>query len=378
VKIAQVASLIESIPPKRYGGAERIVSYLTEELVAQGHEVTLFASEQSVTAAKLVACCQQPLRLDPRVKDVIPHYMIMLDNVRTMAADFDIIHVHFDQFHFPVLYADAQRTLTTLHGRQDLPDLQLLYRAFPGMQLVSVSDAQRAPIPCANFVATVQHGLPLGLLEPNPTPCRNYLAFLGRISPEKGVERAVAIARAASLPLKIAAKIDRLDEPYFESTIAPLLEPPRVEFVGEIDEVTKEKFLGEALALLFPIDWPEPFGLVMIESMACGTPVIAFDKGAVREIIDEGVTGHVVQSVPDAIEALRRVLAFDRTRVRQRFEERFSASRMAADYVRVYQQLLDRSGRSRRSADRHRRAPMAARAASRQATSRRPPRGIPS
>lgn len=371
MKIAQVASLIESIPPKRYGGAERIVSYLTEELVAQGHDVTLFASEQSVTAARLVACCRQPLRQDPRVRDVIPYYMIMLDKVHRMAAAFDIIHVHFDQFHFPVLYAHGQRTLTTLHGRQDLPDLQLLYRAFPGMPLVSVSDAQRAPIPCANFQATVQHGLPLDLLKPIPNPRRNYLAFLGRISPEKGVDRAVAIARAANLPLKIAAKVDRLDESYFHSAIAPLLEPRRVEFVGEIDEVTKERFLGDALALLFPIDWPEPFGLVIIEAMACGTPVIAFDKGAVREIIDEGVTGHVVQTIPDAIEALGRMPAFDRTRVRQRFEERFSASRMAADYVRVYQQLLDRSGTSHRSTDRHRGAPMATPAASGQAASGR-------
>jgi glycosyltransferase involved in cell wall biosynthesis len=300
--------------------------------------------------------------------------MIMLDKVRRMAAAFDIIHVHFDQFHFPVLYAHTQRTLTTLHGRQDLPDLQLLYRAFPGMPLVSISDAQRAPIPCANFHATVQHGLPLGLLKPISNPRRNYLAFLGRISPEKGVDRAVTIARAANLPLKIAAKIDRLDESYFHSAIAPLLEPPRVEFVGEIDEVTKERFLGDALALLFPIDWPEPFGLVIIEAMACGTPVIAFDKGAVREIIDEGVTGHVVQTVPDAIEALGRIPALDRTRVRQRFEQRFSASRMAADYVRVYQQLLDRSG-----TDRHRRPPMAKPAASRQAAPGRSPRGgIPS
>jgi glycosyltransferase involved in cell wall biosynthesis len=215
----------------------------------------------------------------------------------------------------------------------------------------------------------------LNLLKPIPNPRRNYLAFLGRISPEKGVDRAVAIARAANLPLKIAAKIDRLDEPYFHSTIAPLLEAPRVEFLGEIDEVTKERFLGDALALLFPIDWPEPFGLVMIEAMACGTPVIAFDNGGVREIIDEGVTGHVVQTVPDAIEALGRMPAFDRTRVRQRFEERFSAFRMAADYVRVYQQLLDRSATGRRSADRHRRAPTAAPAVSRQTASGRSPRG---
>jgi len=338
MRIAQVASLIESIPPKFYGGCERVASYLTEELVRQGHDVTLFASAQSTTSARLVPCCEAPLRLDPQVRDVIPYYMMMLDKVRRMADHFDIIHVHFDQFHFPVLYEHAHRTLTTLHGRQDLPDLRKLYAAFPQMQLVSISESQRAPIPDANFVSTVYHGLPTNLLRPSKAQ-GGYLAFLGRISPEKRVDRAIAIAQAANLRLKIAAKIDRVDEAYFRSEVAHHLDGTAVEFVGEIDEQTKSRFLGEAAALLFPIDWPEPFGLVMIEAMACGTPVLAFDKGAAREVIDEGVTGRVVRTLEEATAVLPHVLSLDRDRVRKRFEERFSAARMAADYVSIYETM---------------------------------------
>jgi glycosyltransferase involved in cell wall biosynthesis len=266
--------------------------------------------------------------------------MIMLDKVRRMAPEFDIIHVHFDQFHFPVLSRHAHHTLTTLHGRQDLPDLQRLYAAFPQMPLVSISNAQRTSIPNANFAATIHHGLPLELFKLNLTPRGKYLSFLGRISPEKGVDRAIAIARAVNLPLKIAAKVDRLDRDYFHHQIAPLIDPPRVDFIGEIDETAKAALLRDSLAVLFPINWPEPFGLVMIEAMACGTPVIAFDRGAVREVVDDGVTGQVVNRVDEAVSALPQVLALDRAKVRRQFEKRFSAARMATDYLKVYRGLL--------------------------------------
>lgn len=340
MRIAQIAPLMESIPPRLYGGSERIASYLTEELVAQGHDVTLFASGQSITAARLVPCCAQPLRLNPAVRDIIPYYMMMLDKVRGMAAEFDVLHFHIDQFHFPIFNDQAHRTVTTLHGRQDLHDLKHLYAGFPDMPLVSISNAQRGPIPNANFIDTVYHGLPPHLLVPTLRPTGGYLAFLGRISPEKGIDRAIAIARAVGLPLRIAAKIDRVDEAYFRAEIEPLLRGPGVEYIGEIDDRHKSKFLGEACALLFPIAWPEPFGLAMIEAMACGTPVLAFRNGAVHEVIDEGVTGHVVGSVDEAVRELQNVLALDRGRVRRRFEERFYVSRMARDYVAVYERLI--------------------------------------
>jgi len=339
MKIAQIAPLMESIPPRLYGGTERIVSYLTEELVAQGHDVTLFASAQSITAANLVPCCSQPLRLNPTVRDILPYYMLMLDQVRRAAPDFDVLHFHIDQFQFPLFRDMCDNTLTTLHGRQDLPDLKHLYTGFPEMPLVSISNAQRGPIMDANFVATIYHGLPRDLLTPNLHPQGGYLAFLGRISPEKRVDRAIAIARAMDMPLRIAAKVDRVDEEYFRSEIEPMLKQPGIEFIGEIDERQKVKFLGDARALLFPIDWPEPFGLAMIEAMACGTPVLAFRKGSVAEIIDEGVTGYVVDSMDEAIYTLDRVLALDRAQVRRRFDERFTAARMAQDYVKVYERL---------------------------------------
>ena len=348
MKIAQIAPLMESVPPRLYGGSERVASYITEELVAQGHDVTLFASGQSITAAKLVSCCAQPLRLNSSVKDVIPYYMLMLDKVRSMASEFDILHFHIDQFHFPVFHEMARRTVTTLHGRQDLPDLHNLYRGFPEMPLVSISNAQRAPIPDANYIGTVYHGLPRDL-APTLEPRGGYLAFLGRISPEKRVDRAIAIALASGLSLKIAAKVDRVDEAYFRSEIEPLLRQPGIEFIGEIDDRRKGTFLGEARALLFPIDWPEPFGLSMIEAMACGTPVLAFRNGAVTEVIDEGVTGHIVGSMDEAFATLGAVLALDRRRVRQRFEERFTAQRMAQDYVRIYERLI--GDPARRDAD---------------------------
>jgi glycosyltransferase involved in cell wall biosynthesis len=347
MKIAQIAPLIESVPPQMYGGTERVVSYLTEALVAQGHDVTLFASGDSTTAAELVPCVGQALRLDPRVRDHIPYHMVMLKDVRRLAAQFDVLHFHIDMFHFPLFAGGDHHTLTTLHGRQDLPDLPPLYAGFPSMPLVSISDAQRASIADANFAGTVQHGLPRNLLAPSVNPQGGYLAFLGRISPEKRVDRAIAIARAVGLPLKIAAKVDRVDEEYFRSEIRPLLGLPGVEFIGEIGDRGKSKFLGDALGLLFPIDWPEPFGLVMIEAMACGTPVLAFSHGSVPEIVEPGVTGYVVNNVEEAIASVRPLLALDRARVREQFEARFSAERMALDYVRLYERLLGRAERPR-------------------------------
>jgi glycosyltransferase involved in cell wall biosynthesis len=339
VKIAQIAPLIESVPPRFYGGTERIVSYLTEALVKQGHDVTLFASGQSITTAKLVPCCAQALRLNPSVRDPIPYYMVMLDKVRKMAPHFDVLHFHIDQFHFPIFHELPSQTVTTLHGRQDLPDLKHLYSGFPEMPLVSISDAQRRPINDANFAGTVYHGLPSDSLTPTLLARGGYLAFLGRISPEKRLDRAIEIARAVGLPLKIAAKVDRVDQEYFKTEIEPLLSLPGIEFIGEIDERSKSKFLGDARALIFPIDWPEPFGLVMIEAMACGTPVLAFRNGSVEEVIDNGITGEIVESVSEAICKIGSILALDRGKVRQRFEQRFSAERMARDYVDIYKKV---------------------------------------
>ncbi len=341
MRIAQIAPPMESVPPAYYGGTERVVSYLTEELVRQGHKVTLFASGDSLTSAELVACTSAALRLTPTVRDPIPYYLIMLDKVRERAEEFDILHFHIDQFHFPVFRPIAHRTLTTLHGRQDLPDLHVLYRNFPEMPLVSISNAQREPAPMARYAATIYHGIPADLHSVTLNPRGNYLAFLGRICPEKGVDHAIAIARASGLPLKIAAKVDKVDEEYYRERIAPLLKEPGVEFVGEINERAKTSFLGEALALLFPIEWPEPFGLALIESMACGTPVLAFRRGSVPEIVDEGVTGRIVETPEEAIRALPDVLTMDRNGVRQRFEERFSATRMARDYLALYRSLLE-------------------------------------
>lgn len=349
MKIAQIAPLFESVPPRLYGGTERVVHYLTEELVRQGHKVTLFASGDSITSAELVPCTPRALRLDPDVANSVPHQMVLLDKVRERSGEFDVLHFHVDYLHFPLFRTEAGRTLTTLHGRQDLPDHLPFYAHFPEMPLVSISNAQRAPLPRANFISTVYHGLPLDLHKQAYDPRGNYLAFLGRISPEKRPDRAIAIARAAGLPLKIAAKIDHADEVYFRDTIAPLLDGPGVEFIGEINESEKTEFLGNAAALLFPIDWPEPFGLVMIEAMACGTPVLAFRGGSVAEIIEDGITGCIVDSVEEAVQAVPNLLALDRKAVRARFEERFSATRMAADYVKLYQKML----RKRAASERH-------------------------
>ena len=340
MKIAQIAPLMESVPPKLYGGTERIVSYLTEELVKLGHDVTLFASADSVTSAKLVSCVPSALRLNPKVCDVVPYYMLMLDRVRRQSHQFDILHFHLDYLHFPLFRDVSSRVLTTLHGRQDLHDCKPIYVGFDEMRLISISNSQRIPIANANFAATIYHGLPGTDLKPALRPRGGYLAFLGRIAPEKGPEIAIQIARSAGIPLKMAAKIDRADEQYFRERVAPLLDQPGIEFIGEINENQKAEFLGQASGLLFPIDWPEPFGLVMIEAMACGTPVLAFNRGSVSEIVEDGKTGLVVQSKEEAIKRLPHLLALDRGKIRHEFERRFSAQRMAGDHVRLYQALL--------------------------------------
>lgn len=337
MRIAQIAPLMESVPPRLYGGTERIVSWLTEELVRQGHDVTLFASGDSITAADLVPCTAEAIRLSDTMRDYLPHTLMMADRVYRLADAFDVLHFHVDMFHFPLFRATPDKVLTTLHGRQDIPDLWPFYRAFPEMPLVSISDAQRAPIPDANFAGTVLHGLPVDLHRPSYDPRGGYLAFLGRISAEKRPDRAIRIAGALGIPLKIAAKVDDVDRAYFEAVIRPLLhDGGAVEFIGEVDERAKTRFLGEARALLFPIDWPEPFGLVMIEAMACGTPVLAFRHGSVPEVVEDGVTGRIVGSVEEAIAAVPQVMAMDRRKVRRRFEERFTAERMARDYVALY------------------------------------------
>jgi glycosyltransferase involved in cell wall biosynthesis len=339
MRIGQVSPLYESVPPKYYGGTERVVSYLTEELVRQGHDVTLFASGDSVTRADLVAVTPRSLRLDEHCVDQLAHHILLIEQVRQMARQFDVVHYHIDYLHFPVSRRLRTPHLTTLHGRLDLPDLQPLYREFNDMPLVSISDAQREPLPGAGWVATVPHGLPIDLYRAHETP-GDYLAFIGRISPEKGVDRAIEIARHSGRPLRLAAKVDDVDRQYFEERIEPLLQQPGIEFVGEIGEREKNDFLGRALALVFPIDWPEPFGLVMIEAMACGTPVIAFPAGSVPEVLEDGVSGFVVNDVEEAVRAVGRAQAMDRAGCRAAFEQRFTAERMARDYVRVYEQLI--------------------------------------
>ena len=342
MRIAQVAPLYESVPPKYYGGTERVVSYLTEELVRQGHEVTLFASGDSITKARLVPACRRSLRLDERCVDQMAHHLVMLEHVFARTADFDIVHFHVDYMHFPLSRRDRITHVTTLHGRLDVPDLVPLYQEFREMPVISISNGQRQPLPRANWQATVYHGLPAEKYRFRAEPGR-YLAFLGRISPEKRVDRAIEIAKQVDMPLKIAAKIDRVDKDYFDLVIAPLLRNSLVEFVGEIGEREKDAFLGNAYALLFPIDWPEPFGLVMIEAMACGTPVIAYRGGAVPEITVQGHTGFVVEALEDAVTAVRRIPQLSRKRCREVFEKQFTAARMASDYVRVFDRLIRRN-----------------------------------
>jgi glycosyltransferase involved in cell wall biosynthesis len=340
MRIAQVAPLYESVPPKYYGGTERVVSYLTEELVRQGHDVTLFASGDSATKARLVAACRRSLRLDKHCIDHLAHHIVMLERVFQQAPEFDIVHFHVDYLHFSMSRRQQITHVTTLHGRLDIPDLFPLYQEFRDMPVISISNVQREPLPWANWQATVYHGLPADLYRFRAQP-GSYLAFLGRISPEKRVDRAIEIAKRVQIPLKIAAKVDRVDKKYFKSVIEPLLRESLVEVVGEISDREKDEFLGNAYALLVPIDWPEPFGLVMIEAMACGTPVIAYRGGAVPEIIEEGHTGFIVEELEDAVEAARRIPKLSRKRCREVFEQRFTATRMANDYVRVYERLIN-------------------------------------
>lgn len=339
MRIAQVAPLYESVPPKYYGGTERVVSYLTEELVHQGHEVTLFASGDSVTKAHLVAACRRSLRLDKYCIDQLSHQILMLEHVFQRATEFDIIHFHVDYLHFPLSRRQPITHVTTLHGRLDIPDLAPLYQEFRDMPVISISNMQREPIPWANWQATVYHGIPADMYRFRMEPGR-YLAFLGRISPEKRVDRAIEIAKRVQIPLKIAAKVDPVDKKYFKREIEPLLADPLVEHLGEIGDREKNEFLGNAYALLLPIDWPEPFGLVIIEAMACGTPVIAYRGGAVPEVMEEGHTGFIVETLEDAVRAVRRVPELSRKRCREVFEKRFSAARMAHDYVQVYKRLI--------------------------------------
>jgi glycosyltransferase involved in cell wall biosynthesis len=346
MKIAQIAPLYEAVPPLLYGGTERIVAYLCDSLTELGHDVTLFASAEAQTRAKLVPMRDQAIRLDacPLKSDLAAH-LAMLDEVRKRSAGFDILHFHIDLIQFPMFEDIAERTLTTLHGRLDLKDLPAVYARWPGFPLVSISNSQRKPLPNANWAATVQHGIPMWNFRFSPAPGGGYLAFLGRISPEKGPERAVAIARAAGLPLRIAAKVDAADAAYFQQKIEPLLADPLVEFVGEIGEEEKSEFLGNALALLFPIDWPEPFGIVLIEAMACGTPVVAWDRGSVPEIVEDGVTGFVVNSEAQALHAITRLKTLNRLRVRHVCERRFSAHSMARRYLDVYARLAGAGAR---------------------------------
>jgi glycosyltransferase involved in cell wall biosynthesis len=339
LRIAQVSPLYESVPPKLYGGTERVVSYLTEELVELGHEVTLFASGDSKTRARLVPACPKSLRLSPDCIDQLAHHYVMLDEIFERADDFDVIHFHIDYLHFPLSRSSGIPQLTTLHGRLDLPDLPPLYHRYPDMPVVSISRAQRTALPFANWVGNIYHGLPAGSMSLGDGGGK-YLAFLGRISPEKRVDRAIEIALKVGMPLKIAAKIDRVDREYFDSKIKPMLDNPGIEYIGEISENQKSDFLGNAYAYLFPIDWPEPFGLTMIESMACGTPTIAFGHGSVPELITEGTSGLIVDNMEDAVSAVAKVASMDRSTCRNDFEARFTASRMAKDYVKLYQSIL--------------------------------------
>lgn len=341
MRIAQVAPLYESVPPKLYGGTERVVSWLTEELVRLGHEVTLFASGDSLTKARLIPVCPESLRLSPDCVDQLAHHMVLLESVLHERDNFDLIHFHIDYLHFPLSRREKYTHVSTLHGRLDIPDLAPLYEIYRDMPVISISNAQRDPLPDLNWQGTVHHGLPEKSFKFYPKG-GGYLAFLGRVSPEKGVDCAMAIARAAGMPLKIAAKIDKTDQEYFESCIEPLIDGREVEFIGEVGFPGKNEFLGNAAALLFPIAWPEPFGLVMIEAMACGTPVIAYPFGSVPEVMEDQVSGFIVSDLKSAVESVKNIEQIDRKKVRRHFQENFTAERMAEDYLRIYQRLLSR------------------------------------
>jgi glycosyltransferase involved in cell wall biosynthesis len=343
MNIAQIAPLYEAVPPKLYGGTERVVAHLCDALVELGHEVTLFAAADARTNARLVPVRDQAIRLDAAVlrSDLAAH-LVMLHEVKRRSAQFDVLHFHVDLVHFPMFEQQAHKTVTTLHGRLDLKDLPSAYDRWPSFGLVSISDQQRKPLPNANWLATVAHGVPLGQYTFREHPAGRYLAFLGRISPEKRPDVAIQVARRARIPLKLAAKVDAADTVYFETVVKPLLDDPGVEFIGEIGEERKSDFLGNALALLSPVHWPEPFGLVMIEAMACGTPVIAWNCGAIPEVIEDGLTGFIVNSEEEALAAIERSAAIERRGIRAVFEQRFTATMMARAYLAVYAQLLNR------------------------------------
>lgn len=345
MRIAQVSPLYESVPPRFYGGTERVVSWLTEELVRRGHEVTLFASGDSLTNAHLVPICPQALRLDPDCCDPLAQHLYLVEQVLQRKDDFDIVHFHIDYLHFSMSRREDLSQVTTLHGRLDIPDLVPLFREFSEMPVVSISDAQRRPLPWINWQGTVHHGIPEDTFAPR-FDAGNYLAFLGRISPEKGVDHAIEIAKRAGLSLKIAAKVDRTDKNYFESHVKPLLDHKLVEFFGEISDLEKNEFLGNAAALLFPINWSEPFGIVLIEAMACGLPVIAYLRGSVPEIIKDGESGFLVHNVEEAARAVKNLSAIDRRKCRRAFEDRFSAKRMAQDYLNIYDRIIKREPES--------------------------------
>jgi glycosyltransferase involved in cell wall biosynthesis len=338
VRIAQVAPLYERVPPKYYGGTERIVSCLTDELVRQGHDVTLFASGDSITQAKLISVCDEALRLNSKYTDPILYHMLLAERAAQRADEFDFIHFHLTYLHYPIAKRLATPHATTVHGRIDLPEYVPLYHEYSDMPVISISDSQRAPLPWLNWQGTVYHGIPDEMFSCRAEPGK-YLAFLGRFSPEKRADRAIEIAKRSGIPLKIAAKVENTDLEYFETVIKPLLNDPLIEYIGEIAEEEKQEFLSDAYAQIFPIDWPEPFGLVMIEALACGTPTIAFRCGSVPEIIDDGVTGFIVDSVEEAIESLKRIPKLSREKCRQVFEERFSASRMVKDYLSIYARI---------------------------------------
>ena len=338
MRIAQIAPLTESVPPRTYGGTERVVSYLTEELVAMGHDVTLFASGDSTTSAQLDAVWPCALRFDTALRDAMAPQTLLMERIAERAHEFDVLHCHLDYWPFPLLSRQATPYLSTLHGRLDLPELTKVYDCFKDPPLVSISDHQRRPLPQANFIGTVYHGLPPNLLVPRSMP-RDYLAFLGRLCPEKAPDRAIRIARAAGMKLKIAAKIDRVDREYFDTTIRPLIDGDQIELIGEIGDAEKPEFLSGAKAMLLPIDWPEPFGLVMIEAMACGTPTIAFPAGSVPEVIDHGLTGFIVPDESAAVAAVARLGRLSAPAIRDRFEQRFTARRMAEDYVELYRRI---------------------------------------
>ncbi|WP_158808236.1 glycosyltransferase family 4 protein [Beijerinckia sp. L45] len=342
MRIAQISPLAEAVPPKFYGGTERVVSWLTEELVEQGHEVTLFAAGGSETRAKLVPGCESGLRLQG-VRDHTASNLVMLDNVRRRANEFDIIHCHIDLLQYPLFQDMAHKVVSTMHGRLDVPDFMPVYKAYPHMPLISISDKQREPMPSnMNWLATIHHGLPADVCPYNPDG-GDYLAFLGRISPEKRPDRAIEIAIRSGIKLKMAAKVDKADQEYFDTMIKPMLDHPLIEFIGEINEHEKCAFTGNALALVFPIDWIEPFGLVMIEAMSAGTPIVAWNNGSVPEVIEDGVAGVIVDSMDEAVAAVERVRHFDRAAVRRSFEARFTATQMAQNYVAAYESLIAKS-----------------------------------